>query len=63
MIVVGAWVLMTVVLSISYASTLTSFLSVKKLGPVINSLEDLSNSKDTQLVGQAGTEIFDQFLV
>ena len=38
-------------------------MTVTKLGPVINSLNDLAHSKDTQLVGQANTDIFNRFLV
>ncbi len=61
LIVVGVWCLMVVVLNNAYAGCLLSFLSVKKIGPAINSLGDLANSSDTQLIAQAGT--VDRFLV
>ena len=61
--VIGAWGLMALVVSNVYTSTRLSFMTVTKLGPVINSLNDLAHSKDTQLVGQANTDIFNRFLV
>ena len=63
MIVIGGWVLMTIILANSYASTFLSFLSVKKMGPVINSLDELAHSKGTQLVAQAGMDLTNRFLV
>lgn len=62
-IAVGIWCLMTVVLSNAYAGNLLSFLSVPKLEPVINSLEQLIHSKNVQLVIQARSEIAIRFLV
>ena len=52
-VLVGLWCLMTVVLANGYAGTLFSFLSVAKLEPIINSLEELAMSNDIQLVTQA----------
>ena len=49
---VGTWLMVTVVLANGYAGTLFSFLSVAKLEPIINSLEELANSKDVQLIIQ-----------
>ena len=63
MMVVGIWLLMSVVLANAYASTLLSFLSVTKLGPIINSLEELADSKNVNVIVQAGTDITNRFLV
>ena len=49
----GLWMLMTVVLANGYAGTLFSFLSVAKLEPIINSLDELANSTEVQLITQA----------
>ena len=62
-ILVGIWLLMAVVLANAYAGTLFSFLSVAKLEPIINSLEDLGNSKDVQLIIQDRSELANRFLV
>ena len=62
-IVVGTWLLLTVVLANAYAGTLFSFLSVAKLEPAINSLDELAKTTNIQLVLQAHTELADQFLV
>ena len=63
LIVVGVWCLMVVVLNNAYAGCLLSFLSVKKIGPPINSLGDLANSTNTQLIIQAGSDMANRFLV
>ena len=62
-IVVGVWCLITVVLANAYAGTLLSFLSIKKLGPVINSLDELAQSQTCKLIILAGSEPSNQFLV
>lgn len=64
LIVFGVWCLMTVVISNGYYSgALLSFLTVNKLGPAINSLNELVNSKQCQLVVQAGSDLANAFLV
>ena len=63
LIVVGVWCLITVVLANAYAGCLLSFMSVNKLGPIINSLDELALSKDTQLVAQGGADITNLFIV
>jgi len=55
-VLIGMWCLMTVVLANAYAGTLFSFLSVAKLQPIINSLDELANSTQVQLVTQARTQ-------
>ena len=60
---VGIWLLVTVVLANGYGGVLFSFLSVAKLEPAINSIEELAKAKDIQLVLQAHTELSDQILV
>ena len=62
-IVVGVWLLMTVVLANAIAGTLLSFLSVTKLGLVINSIDELAHSKTCKLIIQGGSDITNQFLV
>ena len=63
-ILVGIWCLMTVVLANGYAGTLFSFLSVAKLEPAINSLEELANAnKNLQLIIQDKTELTDRLMV
>ena len=42
----GLWLLMTVVLANLYMSTVTSFMTVVKLKPIPNSLEELTDSFD-----------------
>ena len=55
--------MVAVVLANGYAGTLFSFLSVAKLQPVINSIEELANSKDVQLMVQARSVLAEHFLV
>ena len=43
-VLIGMWCLTTIVLANAYAGTLFSFLSVAKLQPIINSLDELANS-------------------
>ena len=62
-ILVGVWCLMAVVLANAYAGTLFSFLSVTKLEPIVNSLEELAQSKDLQLIIQDRSELAIRFLV
>ena len=51
-ILVGIWCLMCVVLANAYAGTLFSFISVSKLEPIVNSLDDLANTDNLQLLIQ-----------
>ena len=62
-VVVGTWLLVTVVLANAYAGTLFSFLSVAKLESPINSLQELAKTTKIQLILQAHTELADQILV
>ena len=63
-ILVGIWCLMTVVLANGYAGTLFSFLSVAKLEPAINSLEELANAnKNLQLIIQDKKKLTDRLMV
>lgn len=54
---------MTIVLANAFAGTLFSFLSVEKLEPIINSLQELAISKEVKLVIQDRTELAIRFLV
>jgi hypothetical protein len=54
---------MTVVLANAYAGTLFSFLSVAKLNPIINSLDELATSTQFQLVAQAKSQWTDYLMV
>ena len=49
-ILIVIWLLMTIVLANGYAGVLFSFLSVPKLEPIVNSLDELAESKTVQLV-------------
>ena len=62
-ILVGIWCLMCVVLANAYAGTLFSFVSVSKLEPIVNSLEDLAKSENLQLLIQDRTEIATRLMV
>ena len=62
-ILVTVWLLMTIVLANGYARTLFSFLSVTKLEPIINSLDELANSNDVQLIIQDRSEFANRILV
>ena len=64
-ILVGIWCLMAVVLVLdnAYAGTLFSFLSVPKLEPIVNSLEELANDKHLQIIIQDRNELANRFLV
>lgn len=49
-LLVSIWLLMTVVLANGYAGTLFSFLTITKLTQPINSLKELANATDIQLL-------------
>ena len=54
---------MSVVLANAYGGVLFSFLSVTKLEPAINSLNELAVSKNVQLLALNGFELTNRFLV
>jgi hypothetical protein len=54
---------MAVVLANAYAGTLFSFLSVAKLEPIVNSLDELAQSKDLQLIVQDRSEMAKRLMV
>ena len=60
---VGVWALICVVLANAYGGVLFSFLSVSKLEQPINTLDELANSQDVQLILQFGTEMGSKFMV
>ena len=62
-IVVGVWCLMTIVLANGFGGVLFSFLSVAKLEPAIDSLEELANSSGVHLMIQDRTDLSVRFLV
>ena len=63
-ILVGVWVLMTVVLANGYAGTLFSFITVAKLKQPINSIEELANNyPDVKLLIQGQTNLATRFTV
>ena len=62
-IIIGMWLLVTVVLANAYAGTLFSFLSVAKLEPIVNSFEALAKSNEVQIIVQARTELALHYLV
>jgi len=62
-LLVGIWCLMAVVLANAYAGTLFSFLSVAKLEPIVNSLQELARAKQLKLIVKDRSELSDRFLV
>jgi len=48
--IIGLLALMSVILFSGYTTTLTSFLTVQKLKPIVNSFQELASSKQYQLV-------------
>jgi hypothetical protein len=54
---------MAVVLANGYGGVLFSFLSVTKLEPIVNSLEELAQSKHLELIIQDRTELGFRFMV
>ena len=62
-ILIGVWCLMAVVLSNAYGGVLFSFLSVSKLEQPINSMEELSRSKQVMIITQDRTELATRLLV
>ena len=63
LILVGIWVLVAVVLANAYAGTLLSFMAVKKMGPVIDSIDELAHAKDVKLIVPAGADYTNKLLV
>lgn len=62
-LLVGIWCLMAVVLANAYGGVLFSFLSVSKLEPALNSMEEVAQSKDVQILTQDRTELAIRLLV
>lgn len=62
-ILVGAWLLIAMVLVNSYSGTVISYLTVPKMKPPINNLEDLASSEDVGLILLADTVIEQQIRV
>ena len=54
---------MCVVLANAYGGVLFSFLSVPKLEPVVNSLEELGNARRLQLIVQDKTVMSERLMV
>ena len=52
-LLIAIWLLMTIVLANGYAGALFSFLSVAKLEPIVNSLDELINRNKFSLVTAA----------
>ena len=44
-LIIGAWCLATLVLLNAYGSVITSFLTVTKLEPIVNTLEELADTR------------------
>ena len=62
-IAVGIWCLMAVVLANAYGGVLFSFLTVGKLEPAINSLDELAKSRNVEIITLNGLELTNRFLV
>lgn len=61
-LLIGIWQLMTV-LANAYAGTLLSFLSVAKLKPVINSLDELAETNKYPLITMSHIHLVDYLMV
>lgn len=61
-VVVGVWLLMTLVLTRSYSGNLTSHLAVRYIPLPVQSLQDILDNKVTVLVPK-GTTVARSFLV
>ena len=60
---IALWCLITVVICNAYSGTLPSFLTVLKLKPIINSLEELAASDKYKLTAEINSAFTDKFLV
>ena len=60
---IGLWLLMMIIMVNLYTSTLTSYLTVPKLKPIPNTLEELAASKRYQLATEKGTVFTEMILV
>ncbi|EFX85438.1 hypothetical protein DAPPUDRAFT_99048 [Daphnia pulex] len=59
---IALWCLVAVVICNAYSGTLTSFLTVTKLKPIINSLEELASSDHYKLTAEYNSAFTDKFL-
>lgn len=62
-IVVGGWCLVALVLVNSYSGKLISALIVPKLEPVVNSFEELANSKTLKVTVESNSVLSDIIMV
>lgn len=62
-LLLGAWCLMACVLVNAYSSILVSYLSVPKLHPIVNSLEELAGQKELRLIVPGKTILANRILV
>ncbi len=62
-ILVATWCIMALVLVNAYSSTLISYLSVPKLQPIVNSLEELAAQNSLRLIVPAKTIMANRILV
>lgn len=63
-LIIGIWCLITLVLLSAYGSILTSFLTVRKLEPIVNSLEELAGTRQPlKLIMLHNTPMEQRFLV
>jgi hypothetical protein len=60
---IALWCLVAVVICNAYSGTLTSFLTVTKMKPIINSLEELASSDHYKLTAEYNSAFNDKFLV
>lgn len=60
---VGVWVLMSGVLIAVFTTLLTSYLTVPKLKPIVNSFRELGASNHYKLVEPLDTDVAELFLV
>lgn len=62
-ILVGTWLLISMVLVNSYSSTVISYLTVPKMKPHINTFEDLATNKEIGIILLKDAVLAEQILV
>ena len=62
-IVTGLWFLTVVIITTSYSSNITAYLTIPKLEPIVNSYEELAASQQYTIMTWARSSMADLFLV
>ena len=62
-ILTGIWLLSMVVLINGYSGVLTSYLTIPKLNPIANTLQEVADSKELRVTVEKNVSISQSFLV